>query len=125
LRLDLAQYRELADFARFGSDLDKSTIAQLTRGEKMVEILKQDEYVPMAIEKQVAIIFVANKGFLDDIATEHLKRFEKEFHTFMDDEYPDVVRRLAKENKISDEDEKELTKAAETFKRRFVATITA
>jgi F-type H+-transporting ATPase subunit alpha len=107
LRLDLAQYRELADFARFGSDLDKSTVAQLTRGERMVEILKQEERVPMPIERQVMIIFIANKGYLDDIPTEYLKRFETEFHEFT----------------ISEKTEQELSKAGEEFKGRFVATI--
>src|SRR5262245_7705242 len=94
LRLALAQYRELAAFARFGSDLDKATLAQLTRGEKMVEILKQDENVPLATEKQVLLIFTANQGFLDDIPTAALKRFEPEFFAFMDKSYPDVVRQL-------------------------------
>ena len=120
LRLDLAQYRELADFARFGSDLDKSTVAQLTRGEKMVEILKQDQYVPMAVEKQVMIIFAATRGILDDVPTEELKRFEEEFLAFMDSDYPDVVRELAGELKISDETAEKLTKAATKFKGRFM-----
>ncbi|UCG53383.1 MAG: F0F1 ATP synthase subunit alpha [Candidatus Latescibacterota bacterium] len=119
LRLDLAQYRELADFARFGSDLDKATIAQLTRGEKMVEILKQDQYVPMPIQKQVMIIFVATRGYLDDVPTENLKRFEDEFHVFIDKNYPDVVRELATELKISERIEKELTRATEEFKKSF------
>jgi len=121
LRLQLAQYRELADFARFGSDLDKTTIAQLTRGERMVEILKQDERVPMPVTTQVMIIFVANKGYLDDIATEYLKAFEIEFKTFMDSEYPDVVRALNAELKISDSVEAEMTRAVEQFKSRFKA----
>jgi F-type H+-transporting ATPase subunit alpha len=125
LRLDLAQYRELVDFARFGSDLDKSTIAQLTRGERMVEILKQDEYVPTPVHKQVMIIFAANQGLLDDLATEHLARFEKEFLEFMDNEYPDVVRDLASELKISEKTEAELKRAGEKFKSRFVETITS
>jgi F-type H+-transporting ATPase subunit alpha len=120
LRLDLAQYRELADFARFGSDLDKSTVAQLTRGEKMVEILKQDQYVPMPVEKQVMIIFVATRGLLDDVPTEDLKRFESEFLAFMGSDYPDVVRELSTELKISDSIAEELTKAANKFKARFM-----
>ncbi|MEE9269528.1 MAG: F0F1 ATP synthase subunit alpha [Candidatus Krumholzibacteria bacterium] len=124
LRLDLAQYRELVDFARFGSDLDKSTIAQLTRGERMVEILKQNEYVPTPVEKQIMIIFAANQGLLDDLATEHLARFEQEFLEFMDSEYPDVVRDLASKLKISEKTEAELKRAGEKFKSRFVETIT-
>jgi F-type H+-transporting ATPase subunit alpha len=125
LRLDLAQYRELAEFARFGSDLDKATIAQLTRGEKMVEILKQDQYVPMPVEKQVLIIAIASKGYLDDIPTEHLKRFEAEFLAFMDSDYPDIVRELASERKISDELDKKLEAPAVKFKKKFVGGLAA
>ncbi|MCH7549253.1 MAG: F0F1 ATP synthase subunit alpha, partial [Candidatus Krumholzibacteriota bacterium] len=95
LRLTLAQYREMADFARFGSDLDKATQAQLTRGERMVEILKQSERVPVDVEKQVLIIFCANEGLLDDLPLESLDRYEREFIAFMDKEYPDVVHGLA------------------------------
>jgi F-type H+-transporting ATPase subunit alpha len=124
LRLDLAQYRELADFARFGSDLDKSTVAQLTRGEKMVEILKQDQYVPMPVEKQVMIIFAATNGILDDVPTEELKRFESEFTAFMESDYPDVVRELATELKISDTAKEQLAKAANKFKARFMESVT-
>ena len=125
LRLDLAQYRELAEFARFGSDLDKATVAQLTRGEKMVEILKQDQYVPMSVEKQVLIISVASKGHLDDIPTEHLKKFEAEFLAFMDSDYPDIVRELASELKISDELDKKLEDSVTKFKKQFVDSIQA
>jgi F-type H+-transporting ATPase subunit alpha len=120
LRLDLAQYRELADFARFGSDLDKATVAQLTRGERMVEILKQDERVPMSAEKQVVIIFAANKGHLDDIPVEYMKQFEQEFTAFLDAEYPDVLRELGTEGKISDKVDADLSRACEQFKARFV-----
>jgi len=123
LKLDLAQYREVVDFARFGSDLDKSTVAQLTRGEKMVEILKQDQYVPMPVEKQVVIIFAATRGYLDDVPTGVLNRFDREFRDFMDKEYPDVIRELAQEKKISDQIEQELTRATEQFKSRFVKTL--
>jgi F-type H+-transporting ATPase subunit alpha len=123
LRLDLAQYRELADFARFGSDLDKSTVAQLTRGEKMTEILKQNEYVPMLVEKQVMIIFAAGNGYLDDVPTEDLSQFETEFSAFMDKTYPDVVRALSAEKKISEEIEQELRKAIQEFKNEFVQKI--
>jgi F-type H+-transporting ATPase subunit alpha len=121
LRLDLAQYRELAEFARFGSDLDKATVAQLTRGEKMVEILKQDVLVPMPVEQQVMIIFIANKGFLDDIPTARLSQFESEFHAFMAKEYPDVVKTLATERALNEKIEQELTKAGERFKKQFLA----
>ena len=123
LRLDLAQYRELADFARFGSDLDKSTQLQLTRGEKMVEVLKQDEFVPMATEKQVMIIWAAGNGHCDDVPTEYLKQFEAGFLKFMDEKYPDTVHQLASEGAISDESERELTEAVGKFKESFLASI--
>jgi F-type H+-transporting ATPase subunit alpha len=123
LRLELAQYRELADFARFGSDLDKATVAQLTRGEKLVEILKQDQYIPMSIEKQVVIIFAATRGYLDDIPTGALRRFEGEFHDFMEKEFPDVMRELSREKKIEEAVEKELGRAIDRFKKGFVKTI--
>ena len=123
LRLSLAQYRELADFARFGSDLDKATIAQLTRGEKMVEVLKQDEYVPMAVEKQVLIIFMADQGLLDDIPNDQLKRFEREYLEFMDAEYPDIVRDLADKHKLDDELERKAREAGEKFKAKFLESV--
>ena len=125
LRLALAQYRELAAFARFGSDLDKSTLAQLTRGEKMVEILKQDENVPLATEKQVLLIFTANEGLLDDLPTPSLKRFEKEFFAFMDDKYPDVVRQLREKKAFEKTTEDEARKAAGEFKAVFLKTLPA
>jgi F-type H+/Na+-transporting ATPase subunit alpha len=125
LRLALAQYRELAAFARFGSDLDKATLAQLTRGEKMVEILKQDEDVPLATERQVLLIFSANEGVLDDLPTESLKRYEVEFNQFLDAKYPDVVHQL-REKKAFDKDlEAEARKAVNEFKAQFAKTLKA
>jgi F-type H+-transporting ATPase subunit alpha len=123
LRLALAQYRELADFARFGSDLDKATLAQLTRGEKMVEILKQDEYVPMAAEKQVFIILCANEGLLDDLPTESLKRFEVEYSAFMDKEYPDIVRDLKQKKQLDDALKEKTRAAAQKFVNQFKSTL--
>ncbi len=123
LRLALAQYRELAAFARFGSDLDKSTLAQLTRGEKMVEILKQEENVPLATEKQVLLIFTANEGLLDDLPTASLKRFEPEFFAFMDQKYPDVVRQLREKKAFEKATEDEARKAAKEFKDIFVKSL--
>ena len=123
LRLDLAQYRELADFARFGSDLDKATVAQLRRGEKMVEVLKQDQYVPMPVEKQVVIIFAATRGYLDDVPTGAIERVEKDLHGFMDKEYPDLMRALVQEKKIGDQVEQELGRAIGRFKTGFLETL--
>ena len=84
LRLDLAQYRELAAFAQFGSDLDKATQAQLNRGRRLVEILKQPQYQPLAVEKQVIIIYAATKGFLDNVAIEDVRRYEEDLYRFLE-----------------------------------------
>jgi F-type H+-transporting ATPase subunit alpha len=123
LRLALAQYRELAAFARFGSDLDKATLAQLTRGEKMVEILKQDEDVPQATERQVLLIFAANEGLLDDLPTASLKRFEMEYQKFMDEKYPDVVHQLRDKKAFDKNLEAEARKAAGEFKAQFAKSL--
>ncbi|MDH4037664.1 MAG: F0F1 ATP synthase subunit alpha [Candidatus Krumholzibacteria bacterium] len=125
LRLALAQYRDLANFARFGSDLDKSTLAQLTRGEKMVEILKQDEDEPLPTERQVLLIFCANEGLLDDLPTDSLKRYEKEFYAFMDGKYPDVVRKLREKKAFDKELEAEARKACGEFKADFARGLAA
>ncbi len=123
LRLALAQYRELANFARFGSDLDKSTLAQLKRGEKMVEILKQDEDLPLPTEKQVLLIFCANEGLLDELPSDSLKRFEAEFFEFMDKQYPDVVHQLREKKAFDKTLEAEARKAAGEFTTRFAAAL--
>jgi F-type H+-transporting ATPase subunit alpha len=122
LRLALAQYRELEKFAQFGSDLDAATVRQLTRGERMVEILKQDQYVPMSVEKQVIIIFVGDQGLLDDIPGSEIKRFEAEFLAYMDSEYPDVVRSLAETKEITDDLKEKMLKAVNRFKESFAQT---
>ncbi len=115
LRLDLAQYRELAAFAQFGSDLDKATQRQLTRGERMVEILKQDQYVPMPTEKQVAIIFAASKGFLDTVPLDQLKQWEKDFHKFLDEKHSAVLQAIATSGKLDDDTVDHLTAAIQEF----------
>jgi len=102
LRLSLAQYRELAAFAQFGSDLDKSTQAQLTRGERMVEILKQGQYVPMPVEHQVAIIFAANQGFLDDLPVDSLAEWEKGLHEFLKEKHSGVLQEIRTSGKLED-----------------------
>nr|MEE4268532.1 F0F1 ATP synthase subunit alpha [Candidatus Krumholzibacteria bacterium] len=115
LRLDLAQYRELAAFAQFGSDLDKATQRQLTRGERMVEILKQDQYVPMSMEKQVSIIFAASKGFLDKVPVEDVAEWEKDFHAFMAEKHSGVLHDIANSGKLEPETVEPLTAAIEEF----------
>ena len=119
LRLDLAQYRELEAFAKFGSDLDKSTIDQLTRGERMVEILKQNQYVPMSVEKQVAIIFAASRGYLDDISVDNVSDFESNLFEYLDANASDQLKSIRDEGTISDENSEFLDKAISDFKNSF------
>ena len=119
LRLDLAQYRELEAFAKFGSDLDKSTIDQLTRGERMVEILKQNQYVPMPVEKQVAIIFAASKGYLDDIEADKVSDFESSLFDYLDANASGQLKAIRDEGIISDQNAESLDKAISDFKNSF------
>ena len=121
LRLDLAQYRELAAFAQFGSDLDKATQAQLNRGRRLVEILKQPQYQPVAVEKQVAIVYAATKGFIDPVAIEDVKRYEEELYRFLETRHPGVLTTIA-EKKILDDDVKAaLDTALKEFGQQFGA----
>lgn len=119
LRLDLAQYREQAAFAQFGSDLDEATQAQLRRGERMIEILKQGQFSPMAMEDQVMILWVATKGHLDDIPMERVKAFEEGFYPFMAKNYPDVAHKIKDEGKLSDDITDSLKKAIAKYKAEF------
>jgi F-type H+-transporting ATPase subunit alpha len=119
LKLDLAQYRELAAFTQFGSDLDEATLKQLNRGEKMVELLKQDQYVPMPVARQVMIIWVGTKGYLDDIPVAAVSKFETEFFAFCDEKYPEIEHTLAKEKIISDQMNDKIKDAVEKFKEQF------
>ena len=123
LRLDLAQYRELAAFAQFGSDLDKATQAQLNRGRRLVEILKQPQYQPVAVEKQVVIVYAATKGFLDPVAIEDVRRYEEDLNRFLESSHPAVLTGIA-EKKILDDDVKaSLETALKEFGQRFGATL--
>src|SRR4051812_7556773 len=119
LKLDLAQYREMAAFAQFASDLDKATRDQLTRGEKMSEVLKQPQYSPLAVEKQVAILWVVTNGFLDDVPTDRIKDFESRFYRFLESERADVLTTLAAKPELSDEIVSGLRSATEAFKSQF------
>ena len=119
LRLDLAQYRELAAFAQFGSDLDKSTQSQLTRGERMVEILKQGQYEPLQMYKQIMIIFAATRGFLDDLPIESLKKFEFEFYEFVDEKYPKIGHEIEGTGELKDDIIAMLEQAIKEFKPQF------
>ncbi|MDF2874050.1 MAG: atpA [Sporomusa sp.] len=120
LRLDLAQYRELAAFAQFGSDLDKSTKAQLDRGQRMMEILKQPQYVPMPVEEQVMVIYSGINGCLDDVPIEDVTKFEQDFLKFMRSNYAEVAKTI-REKKVLDADtEAVIKKAVKEFKDTFV-----
>ena len=119
LRLDLAQFRELEAFAKFGSDLDKATLLQLTRGERMVEILKQNQYVPMDVEKQIAIIFAASKGHLDDLDVEQVSDFEAGLFEYLDANASDSLTSITSEGSISDETAEKLEKAISDYKVGF------
>jgi F-type H+-transporting ATPase subunit alpha len=116
LRLGLAQYRELETFAKFGTELDRETKKQLARGERTVEVLKQDLYQPMPVEDQVLVIFVLTRGYLDDIEIKDVKNFEKEFISYMKGTRTDLVSILSDTKDISEELEKQLSAAIETFK---------
>ena len=119
LRLDLAQYRELEAFAKFGSDLDKATLAQLTRGERMVEILKQNQYVPMTVERQIAIIFAASKGHLDDIEIEKVSEFESNLFDYLEANASDQLSSIKESGDLSDDASKSLDKLISDFKNSF------
>lgn len=119
MRLDMAQYRELAAFAQFGSDLDKATQARLTRGERLMELLKQVQYVPMPVEEQVASIFAAVNGFLDDLPVEKVNLFEAGWLKFLRSQKPELLKRIAEEKAISDDLEEQLKAACKEFKEGF------
>ena len=121
LRLDLAQYRELEAFAKFGSDLDKATLAQLTRGERMVEILKQNQYVPMTVERQIAIIYAASKGHLDDIEIEKVSEFESNLFDYLEANASDQLSSVKESGELSDDTSKSLDKLISDFKNSFAA----
>ena len=119
LRLDLAQYRELEAFAKFGSDLDKSTQAQLRRGSRLVELLKQDQYVPMPVGKQVVSIFAGTKGYLDALPLEHVRVFEKELLGIMEAKYPDVLKEIAEKKELTEEITRKLDGILKEFTETF------
>ncbi|MEW6239141.1 MAG: F0F1 ATP synthase subunit alpha [Candidatus Omnitrophota bacterium] len=121
LRLDLAQYRELAAFAQFGSDLDKATQAQLTRGERMTEILKQNQYHPLSLEEQVIIIFAGGRGFLDSLPLHKVKEFEERLFPYLEENAPEVIHNIRTDKVVSKEDAEKLAKQISAFKEKFFA----
>jgi F-type H+-transporting ATPase subunit alpha len=121
LRLDLAQYRELAAFAQFGSDLDQATQKQLNRGRRLTEILKQPQYRPLPVEKQVAIIFAATNGYLDGIAVERVRQYEDSLYGFLDAHRPGVLAAIAEKKVLDDEVKARLKEALEEFAKEFAS----
>ena len=120
LRLDMAQFRELAAFAQFGSELDKATQAQLGRGQRLTELLKQDQYQPLPVEKQVLIIFAGTNRYLDDLPIEDVRRFEKELYSFIETNYNGVLKTIAEKKAFDDALRADVKKALDDFKERFV-----
>ena len=119
LRLDLAQYREMAAFAQFGSDLDAATQAQLHRGERLVELLKQGQYKPLSVVQQIVSIFSGVRGLVDDIPVTSIQKFESGLINFMEDKYQALMNKIAEAKKLDDESESQLKAAIEEFKGLF------
>jgi F-type H+/Na+-transporting ATPase subunit alpha len=121
LRLELAQYRELAAFAQFGSDLDAATQRQLARGQRLTEILKQDQYEPMKVENQVVVIWAASNGYVDDVSVEEIRRFESELLKYLDNAGGPVLSAIREKRQITDEVKQLLRSTLDEFKKRFKA----
>jgi len=121
LRLDLAQYRELAAFAQFGSDLDKATQAQLTRGARLVEVLKQPQYAPLPVERQVALIYAGTNGYLDNVALGDVRSFEIELYKFIESRHPQVFKDIVAKKQLDDQTKGALDTAVKTFASEFAA----
>ena len=119
VKLDLAQYRELASFAQFGSDIDNDTKARLDHGQILMEILKQPQYQPIPVENQVMIIYAAINNYLADIGSEHVKEFEKGFYPYMETQHPQVARTIRDTGELDEEAEKQLKEGIEAFKKDF------
>ena len=121
LRLELAQYREMAAFAQFGSDLDQATQRQLNRGSRLVELLKQGQYQPLPVEKQILIIFAGTNGFVDDLPPTALKKYEQELYSFVESKHPDLFAEILKKRELDSDLRAKLTKTLEEFKGVFKA----
>src|ERR1035441_7401823 len=121
LRLDMAQYRDLAAFAQFGSDLDKASTAQLNRGKHLVEILKQAQYEPLPVEKQILIMFAGTQGYLDDLPVEQVRKFEAEMYRFVDNAHRALLAKIAEKKALDDALRGEIQAVIKEFKDRFVA----
>jgi F-type H+-transporting ATPase subunit alpha len=122
LRLDLAQFRAMEAFAQFASDLDAATRAQLERGRRLVELLKQGQYVPLAIEKQVVIIYAGTQGYVDSLPVESLHQYEQELYRFIDEKHAELWEEIRTKREITDETKKKLDKALKSFGKKFVSS---
>jgi F-type H+-transporting ATPase subunit alpha len=122
LRLDLAQYRAMEAFAQFASDLDAASRAQLERGRRLVELLKQDQYVPLAVERQVIIVYAGTNGFTDTLPVESLREFETELFRYIDEKYPEIWQEIREKREMNDELKAKVDKALKTFTKRFVSS---
>ena len=123
LKLDLAQYRELAAFAQFSTDLDDATKKQIDRGARMMELLKQDQFSPLPVEEQVIVIWAGSTGQLDDVAVARIRNFEHEFLDYVRRGYKKLLSTIAKEKLISETSEKELVEAITDFKKTFMKEV--
>ncbi|HEC32274.1 MAG TPA: F0F1 ATP synthase subunit alpha, partial [Deltaproteobacteria bacterium] len=123
LRMDLAQYRELEAFAKFGSDLDKATQQQLNRGVRLVELLKQPQYQPMPVEKQVVSLYSGTRGFLDPLPVEAVSKYEQEMLQFIEQKYPEIFEEIKEKKEISDELDKKISQALTEFGEIFQAEL--
>ena len=121
LRLELAQYREMAAFAQFGSDLDQATQRQLNRGSRLVELLKQGQYQPLPVEKQILIIYAGTNGFIDDLPLNTLKKYEQELYSFVESKHPDIFADILKKRELDGDLRAKMNKALEEFKGVFKA----
>jgi F-type H+/Na+-transporting ATPase subunit alpha len=120
LKLELAQYRELAAFSQFGSDLDKATQAQLSRGQRLVEVLKQKQYSPLPFSKQILVIFAGTSGVLDDLPIEQVRDFEAELYRYVDATNPGLLRTIMEKKVLDDSLKAEMTKVIKECKEAFV-----
>jgi F-type H+/Na+-transporting ATPase subunit alpha len=121
LRLDMAQFRALAAFAQFGSDLDKASTAQLNRGKHLIEVLKQGQFQPLPVEKQILIVFAGTQGYLDDLPVEQVRKFEAELYKFVDNAHGAMLAKIAKQKTLDDALKAEIVAVIKEFKDRFVA----
>jgi F-type H+-transporting ATPase subunit alpha len=125
LRLDLAQYREKAAFSQFASDLDAATRAQLERGARLVELLKQGQYVPLSVEKQVLTIYAGTQGFTDRLPVSALKKFEEDFHNHVESKHPEILKSITEKREITDENKKKIDETLNAFISDYLKTVSA